>query len=171
MWRALVLPDAAPDSPTCAVVAVYGPRHREPVLLASPLPVTPQVVRDRYRDRWPVEQLPLAAKQLVGAARQSVHAPETCQRLPEPALLAGSVLSYVAATAPASPTGFWDRQPQPPPGRLRRALARLPFPQDSPLPARIRANATVTAHRPAGFRGRPLRRHASQPPDALPEAA
>ncbi len=45
--------------------------------------------------------------------------PETCQRLPELAL-AGAVLSYAAATAPAVPTGFWDRRPQPTPGRLPR---------------------------------------------------
>jgi hypothetical protein len=109
VWADLVLPNAGAEAPTCAVVAVYDPRHREPLLLASPLPVTPQVLRDLYRDRWPVEQLPLAAKQMVGAARQFVHAPETCQRLPELALLASSVLSYVAATAPAIPTGFWDR--------------------------------------------------------------
>jgi hypothetical protein len=172
VWRDLVLPDAGTEAPTFAVVAVHDPRHREPLLLASPLPVTPQVLRDLYRDRWPVEQLPLAAKQMVGAARQFVHAPETCQRLPELALLAGSVLSYVAATTPPIPTGFWDRQPQPTPGRLRRALARLPFPQDFPLPARIRAKATVTAHLPTGFWGQRLRHHATEAPaDALPEAA
>jgi len=94
VWADLVLPAAAADAPTFAVVALYDPRHREPLLLASPFPVTPPELRARYRDRWPVEQLPLAAKQMVGAARQFVHAPETCQRLPELALLAGSVLSY-----------------------------------------------------------------------------
>ena len=101
--------EAEAKGPTVTVVAVYDPRYREPLLLASPLPVAPRVLRDLYRDRWPVEQLPLAAKQMVGASRQFVHAPETCQRLPELALLASSVLSYVAATAPAIPTGFWDR--------------------------------------------------------------
>jgi hypothetical protein len=153
VWADLVLPEAEANAPTFAVVALHDPRHREPVLLASPLPVTPRERRALYRDRWPVEQLPLAAKQMVGAARQFVHAPETCQRLPELALLAGSVLSYAAATAPAIPTGFWDRQPHPTPGRLRRCLARLPFPQNFPLPARIRAKAAVTGHLPTGFWG------------------
>ena len=57
-----------------------------------------------YRDRWPVEQIPLAAKQMVGAHRQFVHARESIQRLPERALLAGSLLSFLAATAPAVAT-------------------------------------------------------------------
>lgn len=90
-----------------------------------------RAARDCYRDRWPVEQLSLAAKQMLGAACQFVHAPETCRRLPELAPLAGAVLSYAAA-APAIPIGCWDRRPQPSPGRLRRYLARTPFPQDFP---------------------------------------
>ena len=98
-----------------------------------------------------------------GPARQFVHAPETCQRLPELALLAGAVLSYAAATAPAIPTGFWDRRPRPTPGRLRRLLARTPFPHDFPLPARIREKAAVTGHLPTGFWGQ------RRPTDAPPE--
>jgi hypothetical protein len=172
VWDALVLPDAAADAATFAVVALHDPRHREPLLIASPLPVTPQVLCALYRDRWPVEQLPLAAKQMVGAARQFVHAPETCPRLPELALLAGAVLSHVAATAPAIPTGFWDRQPRPTPGRLRRCLARLPFPHDFPLPAHIREKAAVTGHLPKGFFGQRRREpSAGTPPPALAEAA
>jgi len=124
--------EAETKEPSFTVVAVYDPRYREPLLLASPLPVTARVLHELYHDRWPVEQLPLAAKQMIGAARAFVHAPETCQRLPEVALLAGAILSYGAATAPAIPTGFWDRRPQPTPGRLRRALTRYPFPHDFP---------------------------------------
>ncbi len=176
VWTALVLPTAAQakaegEGPTFTVVAVYDPRYREPLLLASPLPVTARVLRDLYRDRWPVEQVPLAAKQMLGAARAFVHAPETCQRLPELALLAGAILSYVAATAPALPTGFWDRRPQPTPGRLRRALARLPFPHDFPLPAHIRAKRSRTDHLPTGFWGQRKRRAASQAPAPLDLAA
>jgi hypothetical protein len=151
VWDDLVRPEADADSPTFAVIAIHDPRCREPLLLATPLALTPREARDCYRDRWPVEQLPLAAKQMLGAARQFVHAPETCQRLPELALLAGAVLSYTAATAPAIPTGFWDRRPQPTPGRLRRLLARTPFPHDFPLPPRIREKASVTVHLPKGF--------------------
>ena len=56
-----------------------------------------------------MEQLRLAAKQLLGAARQFVSVPETCQRLPELALVAGAVLSYLAATQESVPTGFWAK--------------------------------------------------------------
>jgi len=187
VWTDLVLPAASAAAkgaveaaakgaveakgPTFSVVAVYDPRHREPLLLASPLPVTARVLRALYRDRWPVEQLPLAAKQMLGAARAFVHAPETCQRLPELALLAGAILSYVAATSPAVPAGFWDRRPQPTPGRLRRALARLPFPHDFPLPARIRTKKTRTDHLPTGFWGQRRRRAAPEAPAALDLAA
>ncbi len=90
---------------------------------------------------------------MVGAARQFVHEPETCQRLPELSLLAGSVLSYAAATGVAVPVGFWDRRPQPTPGRLRRVLARCLFPQEFPWPQRIRQKAAVTAHLPKGTSG------------------
>ncbi len=151
VWRDLVLPDARADSPTFRVLAIHDPRYREPLLLATSLPLDPAAALALYRDRWPVEQLPLAGKQMIGAARQFVHAPETCQRLPELVLLAGVFLSYAAATSPAVPTGFWDRHPQPTPGRLRRVLARSPFPTDFLLPARIRPKSSATAQLPTGY--------------------
>ena len=70
-----------------------------------------------------MEGLPLCAKQMLGAARQFVFAPASRQRLPEVALLTGSILAYTAATRLAVRTGFWDRTPQPTPGQLRRVLA------------------------------------------------
>ncbi len=167
-WDALVLPDAAPGSPPFQVVALQHPRHPEPLLLASPLAVSPRALRDLYADRWPVEQLPLAAKQMLGAGRQFVSAPETCQRLPELALLAGSILTYVAATQPAVPTGFWDRRPQPTPGRLRRVLAQARFPMDFPFPARIRKKAAVSDHLPKGSWGPRRRRQAGPMPAPTP---
>jgi hypothetical protein len=166
VWADLLLPAAAAGSPTITAVAIHDPRHREPLLLTTALPLPPRTLRDCYADRWPVEQLPLAAKQLLGAARQFVSAPETCQRLPELALLAGAILSYAAATAPASPTGFWDRRPRPTAGRLRRLLGRTPFPDDFPLPARIRQKASITDHLPTGFWGQRQRAIAAP---ALPE--
>ncbi len=165
IWDDLVLPDASPGAPRFRVVAIQDPRYRAPLLLASPLALSARVLHALYRDRWPVEQLPLAAKQMLGAARAFVHAPETCQRLPELALLAGAILSYSAASSLPVPTGFWDRRPQPTPGRLRRALARCPFPHDFPLPARIRAKAARTDHLPTGFWGQ-RRRLASGPTPA-----
>ena len=79
-WDDLVLPDAAPGAPTFRLVALHDSRWREPLLLASPLAIAPRALRDLYLDRWPVEQLPLAAKQMIGAARQFVSAAATCQR-------------------------------------------------------------------------------------------
>lgn len=152
-WTRLVLPDAAPGSPTFTVVAIYDPAYAEPLLVATPLPLTPQVLRALYRDRWPVEQLPLAAKQMLGTARQFVHEQETCQRYPELALLAGAVLTYAAATGPAVPTGSWDRQPRRTPGRLRRLLAQADFPEDFPLLERLRRKIAVTDHLPKGWWG------------------
>lgn len=152
-WTDLVLPDAAADSPTLTVVAIYDPRYTEPLLVATPLALTPPALRALYRDRWPVEQLPLAAKQMLGAARQFVHKPETCQRWPELTLVAGAIVTYLAATQPAVATGFWDRDPQRTPGRLRRVLARCLFPMAFPLPARVRAKASATDHLPKGFWG------------------
>lgn len=123
-WSALVLTIAGPDSPVFTVVAIYDPRYKDALLLATPLPLTPDVLRAIYHDRCPVELLPLAVKQMLGAARQFVHAPETCQRWPELTVLAGALLTYLAATQPAVPTGFWDRRPQPTLGRQSGANTR-----------------------------------------------
>ncbi len=152
-WTGLVLPDAAPGSPTFTIVAISDPAYTAPLLVATPLDLSPRALRDLYRDRWPVEHLPLAAKQMLGAARQFVHAQETCQRFPELALLAGAVVTYAAATSPAVPTGSWDRQPRRTPGRLRRLLGQADFPTDLPLPTRLRVKMAVTDHLPKGFWG------------------
>jgi hypothetical protein len=90
---------------------------------------------------------------MIGGARQFVFATESRYRLPELTLLAGAVLSYLAATTPAIPTGFWDRQPKPTPGRFRRALLGQPFPESYPLPARLRKKAAVFAHLAMGILG------------------
>ncbi len=153
VWHAVVPAHARSDAPSLTVVAIHDPHYHDPWLLASWLPLPPQTVRALYRDRWPVEQLPLVAKQLLGAARQFVSAPQTCQRLPVLALLAGAILAYGAATAPAIPTGFWDRHPLPTAGRLRRVLASHPFPADFPTPARMRPKGAPTAHLRMGFWG------------------
>src|SRR5207253_648897 len=117
------------------------------------LPVPAAVLPALSHDRWPVAPLPVAATQMRGAARAFVHAPDTCPRLPALALPTGFL---------ALPTGFWDRRPQPTPGRLRRALAHCPCPQDFPLPTRIRAQAAITAHLPTGCGGQ--RNGAAPPP-------
>ena len=152
-WDNLVRSDQKPGAETLNIVAIYDPRYQDPLLLASPLQLSAQAFREIYRDRWPVEQIPLSAKQMIGAARQFVHAPESCQRLPELALFAGAILTYVAAKLPPIPTGFWDRTPKSTPGRLRRHLEGLPLFSNLPLPARIRQKASVTDHLPKGILG------------------
>jgi hypothetical protein len=159
-WTDLVLPDAGPEATTFRVIAIHDPRHPTPLLLASSVALTPQAARDLYADRWPVEQLPLAAKQLLGAERSFVSAPETCQRLPEVALGAGAILSYLAATTPLCATGFWDRRPHPTAERLRRVLGACSFPDTATLPPRVRRKAVVTRHLRTGFWGQRRRRAA-----------
>jgi hypothetical protein len=155
-WYDLVLPDckASAENQIFTVIAIYDPRFKEPWLLACPLKLNGPDYWGIYHDRWPIEQVPLASKHMVGAHRQFVFAEESCYRLPELSLLAGSIQTYLAATLPPIPTGFWDRNPKRTPGRLRRWLARVTF-SDLALPeqGRIRKKASVTDHLPKGIRG------------------
>jgi len=125
--------------------------------LAVSVSLSPESVHAIYKDRWPVEQIPLSAKQMVGAHRQFVHNQESIQRLPDLALLAGSNLSFLAATLPAVPTGFWDRKPKRTPGRLRRSLMGKPFPKDATIPNQLRNKNSVTAHLPKGYLAKQLK--------------
>jgi hypothetical protein len=165
IWESLVLPGVlpGPQAKTFQVYAIYDPVYPAPWLLATPLHLKATTVKAIYQDRWPVEQIPLSAKQMVGAHRQFVHARESIQRLPELALLSGSILSYLAATAPLAPTGFWDRQPKRTPGRFRRMLMGKPFPQSYPLPQQLRIKASVTAHLPKGILAHRRKSTASAP--------
>ena len=155
-WYDLVLTDLKPsaENETFTVVAIYDPRFQQPWLLACPLKLSGPDLWALYYNRWPIEQLPLAAKHMVGAQRQFVFAAESCYRLPELSLLAGSIQSYLAATSPPLPTGFWDRKPKSTPGRLRRWLARTSFSDLPPLTqGRIRKKSSVTDHLPKGVLG------------------
>ncbi len=122
-----------------------------------------------YRDRWPIEQMPLAAKQMLGAVRSYVFAPDSRTRLPQLALLAGSVLSYVAATSAPVATGFWDRKCLPTCGRLRRALSRLHFSDLAVAAAeagedgQVRKKASVTSHLPKGVEAHRRTKAVSEP--------
>lgn len=111
MWRNLILNKTIPSqaNKTFDVYAIYDPNFEKPWLLATPVKLQATSLRAIYQDRWPVEQIPLSAKQMVGAHRQFVHSDESIQRLPELALLAGSILSFLAATVPATPSGFSRR--------------------------------------------------------------
>jgi len=89
---------------------------------------------------------------------------ESRHRLPELALLAGNVLAYVAATAAAIATGFWDRCCRPTCGRLRRVLLRVDF-SEIPMPeGELRKKASVTAHLPKGVQGHRRQKGVIPPP-------
>jgi hypothetical protein len=153
-WDDLVLKDLKPsaENPTFTVVAVYDPRFEDPWLLACPLQLKGPDMWGLYHDRWPIEQAPLASKHMVGAQRQFVSAEESCYRLPELSLLAGSIQTYLAATLPPIPTGFWDRNPKGTPGRLRRWLGRTTFSDLPPCAnGRIRRKSSLTDHLPKGI--------------------
>jgi len=153
VWNHLVLSTAKPGTAELRCVVIRDPRYRHPLVLATNLPVSAYAVWCLYRDRWPVEQAPLAAKQMLGAHRAFVFGGESRHRLPELALLAGNILAYVAATAPAVATGFWDRHCRPTCGRLRRVLVQVPF-AEVPVPAgALRKKASVTGHLPKGVLG------------------
>lgn len=152
VWRDLVLPKTVPDpaNSTVDVYAFHDPDFKRPWLLGCSVKLRFESVHALYTDRWPVEQLPLSAKQMLGTQRQFVHAPESVQRLPELALLAGSMVSFLAATFPPQSAGFWDRHLKRTPGRFRRALLGHPFPKDALLSDQLREKRSVTDHLPKG---------------------
>jgi hypothetical protein len=160
---------------TAALGAAEAPSH--PVMWRWP--GEPSAVRGAsgqgcyrlYKDRWPVEQVPQAGKQLLGAGRQFVSGQESCQRLPELALFAGAVLMYEAASQPAIATGFWDRRPQGTIGRLRRALARTHFSDWVPTRGEIRKKASPTEHLPKGVLAHRRHKRDESPKESLRLAA
>ena len=59
-------------APAFRCVVIHDPRYKEPLVLATTLPVSAEALWRLYRDRWPIEQVPLAAKQMLGAHRAFV---------------------------------------------------------------------------------------------------
>jgi hypothetical protein len=153
VWDNLVLSTAKPGAPAFRCAVIHDPCYREPLVLVTTLPVSAYALWCLYRDRWPIEQIPLAAKQMLGAHRAFVFGGESRHRLPQLALLAGNILAYVAATVAAVPTGFWDRHARPTCGRLRRVLLRVYFPAIPVPEGRLRKKASVTGHLPKGGQG------------------
>ena len=154
IWHDLVLvgTPVAADAATFSIYVFYDPLYTNPLVLATNLVnVQPETVARLYRDRWPVEQPPLAAKQMIGLHRQFVFAIASCFRLPELSLFAGAILTYLAAVLPPVPSGFWDRTPKPTPGRLRRLLAQADFPTFVDADLQLRKKNSVTAHLPKGI--------------------
>lgn len=143
--------DAGHVQKTFSIYVYTDPLYKQPLVLATNLQLAaPETAYLIYRDRWPVEQAPLAAKQMIGLHRHFVFAPEVCFRLPELSLLAGAILTYVAAVLPPVPTAFWDRAPKSTPGRLRRVLAQADFPNLIAFDPELRKKKSVTAHLPKG---------------------
>jgi hypothetical protein len=164
VWDHLVLASAKPGVAAFRCVVIHDPRYQAPWVIATNLPVSASALWRLYRDRWPIEQVPLAAKQMVGAHRAFVFGGESRYRLPELALLAGNILAYVAATAAAVATGFWDRHCRPTCGRLRRVLLPVHF-SEVPVPAgSLRKKASVTVHLPKGVQGHRRRKKSLTPP-------
>lgn len=170
LFENLVAPDEKPGGVGYRIIVVIDPRYEKPLVLATDLSVSAEAVWRLYRDRWPVEQLPLAAKQMLGAERSFVSGKESRYRLPELALLAGNLLSYAAATGPSLRSGFWDRCPRPTCGRLRRYLQTVPF-SKIPLPeGQVRKKASITDHLAKGVLGH-RRKKAAPDPKTVPYAA
>lgn len=173
VWNDLVLPEQKPGARTFRIIAVYDPRYKEPLLLATTLAVSAWAVWRLYRDRWAVEHLPLAAKSMLGAERSFVFGKESRFRLPELALLAGNLLSYVAATSAPVASGFWDRAARPTCGRLRRVLAGL-HSAELPIPSgELRKKESVTSHLKTGVEGHRRQKAIRKPfaPKATPTKA
>jgi hypothetical protein len=160
-WHNLVTTQSKvnPDQPTFSLAVFSDPLYDKPLLLATDMTLDPQLIFQSYRDRWPVEQPPLAAKQMIGLQRQFVFAEEACFRLPTLALLAGNILTHTAAGLPPIPSGFWDRTPKATPGRLRRLLARAIFPNLADFDSQLRKKNSLTDHLPKGVDAH--RRHKS----------
>jgi hypothetical protein len=151
-WYDLILPGVIPqpNNDTFDIYVFDDPLYRTPLVLGLTIRLRPITAFALYQDRWPVEQVPLAAKHMIGAHRQFVFADQTVQRWPELALIMGGVLTYLAAALPPIPTGFWDKQPKATPGRLRRLLARVDFPKDYPFAPQLRKKEAVSDHLPIG---------------------
>lgn len=152
-WCDLVLSDQKPGASSFSCVVITDPRYETPLVLAYAIELDGAALRAFYLDRWPIEQLPLATKQMIGLHRQFVFAKESRYRLPELGLLAGCILSYAAATMPICSTGFWDRRARPTCGRLRRLLSRVDFSDLPDLGEQVRKKRSVTAHLPKGVLG------------------
>ena len=154
VWHDLVLPQThvSADAATFSIYAYHDPLYKQALVLATNLgKIKAETAYHIYRDRWPVEQPPLAAKQMIGLHRQFVFAHASCFRLPELSLVAGTILTYVAAVMPPIPSGFWDRTPKATPGRLRRLLDRADFPILPVDDPQLRKKNSVTAHLPKGI--------------------
>ena len=139
-------------------LVIEDPNYRQPWILVTDLiQESAETIYRLYRSRWKIEQLPQTAKQLLGGQRTFVHGNECRYRLPEICLLAATLSLYLSATCEAVASGFWDRNPKPTPGRLRRVLAAATgqnLPQFRELPGgngRVREKRAAHQHLTKGI--------------------
>lgn len=113
-WQDLMRADlkVTDDHERYAIWVFEDPLFKTPLVLGTNLSTAPKAIFSLYLDRWPVEQIPLVTKQLLGCQRQFVFTPTSCWRLGELAFLVGNILTWLAVLLPAQPTGFWDRHPK-----------------------------------------------------------
>jgi hypothetical protein len=113
-WQGLMRADlkVADDHELYSIWVFVDPLFKTPVVLGTNLSAAPETIFSLYLDRWPVEQIPLVTKQLLGCQRQFVFTPTSCWRLGELAFLVGNILTWLAVLLPPQPTGFWDRHPK-----------------------------------------------------------
>lgn len=151
-WFALVTPNrvADPENPPAMIHVFTDPVYQTPLVVATDRGVSAQTCYLIYRDRWPAEHPPWAAKQMVGLQRQFVFAPQARFRLPELALLAGNIWTHLAASLPPIPSGCWERTPNATPGRLRRLLAQAILPNLADFDPELRKKKSVSDHLPKG---------------------
>jgi hypothetical protein len=133
-WQDLMRADlkVADDHERYSIWVFVDPLFKTPLVLGTNLSAAPQAIFSLYLDRWPVEQIPLVTKQLLGCQRQFVFTPTSCWRLGELAFLVGNILTWLAVLLPPQPTGFWDRHPKKHPagyaGSWRRPFfQKIPF--------------------------------------------
>jgi hypothetical protein len=152
-WHNLVRSDqhVSAVNETFSIWVIEDPAYEQPWVLASNLACSAQTAYRLYLNRWPVEQIPLVTKQLLGMHRQFVFAHQCCWRLGELAFLTGNILAWLAAILPPIATGFWDRNPKRTPGRLRRRLSRTVFSNDWLSQPELRKKKSVTSHLPMGI--------------------
>jgi hypothetical protein len=142
-WQDLMRADlkVADEHELYSVWVFADPLFKTPLVLGTNLSAAPKVIFSRYLDRWPVEQIPLAAKQLLGCQRQFVFAPTSCWRLGELAFLVGNILTWLAVLLPPQPTGYWDRHPKKHPVGYDGSWQRLFFQKISFLTSNFEKSA------------------------------
>lgn len=97
-WQNLISSDLKPDPDydTFDIWVFLVPPNQDPWVLATYVALMPESMFALYLDHWPVGQVPLSAKQMIGLHRHFDFAPESCLRLPELALLVRNYTPFIS---------------------------------------------------------------------------